>query len=61
MNNGVDTTDANITAIIFVIRPPKYGITVVSAASNPRSNQLGCPIILNSNVYSINWIQINIA
>ena len=41
MKSGVDTTDASITAMILVIKPPKYGITVVRDASIPRSNQLG--------------------
>ena len=44
LNNFDDTTLASITATIFVIKPPKYGITVVSEANTPRSNQFGCPI-----------------
>ena len=40
-NNLVDTTDAIKRAIILVINPPKYGITVVIQASTPKSKKLG--------------------
>ena len=54
INNFEDITLARITAIIFVIHPPKYGITVVNDARSPRSNQLGCPTNQNKNEYSKN-------
>ena len=53
-NNLVDTTDAIKRAIILVINPPKYGITVVIQASTPKSKKLGWPIKKNKNVYSKN-------
>ena len=41
INNGVEITLAVITAIMLVNSPPKYGITVVTQAKTPKSNQLG--------------------
>lgn len=46
--------EAVIKASILVINPPKYGITVVSEASIPNNNQLGCPAMKNTIEYSKN-------
>ena len=54
LNSFGEITVARIIAITLVIKPPKYGITVVTQASIPSINQLGCPIIKNNKLYSNN-------
>ena len=60
ISTGVETTKDVIIPIILVINPPKYGITVVTQARIPKSNQFGWPTNQKRKEYSNNWIIIKI-
>ena len=55
-NNLVLITDDTNKEITATIKPPNHGIIADIPESNPKTNQLGCPIRANASVYSIIWI-----
>ena len=60
ISNLLDTTLAKSKAMMFVIKPPKYGMIVVTQARSPKINQLGCPIKKYNRLYSNNSNIINV-